>query len=169
MSYYDPEAVRPMWEELAAVGIKPLTTPAEVDTYIKAKPGTTLLFINSVCGCSAGNARPGLMEALQHTVIPDHLVTVFAGVDLEATNRAREFMPGITASSPFVALFKEGQLVMTLPRQEIERMDKDQVADILVRAFDTHCSAPGPSVPPSVYASIRPVKQCGSSIPLMNG
>lgn len=169
MSYYDAEAVRPMWEELAAVGIKPLTSPEEVDEFIKNKQGTTLLFINSVCGCSAGNARPGVMQALQNSIIPDHLATVFAGVDLDATNRAREYMQDIQPSSPFIALFKDGNLILTIPRHHIEQMDKDQVAQVLINAFEEHCSAKGPSVSPEIYESIRPVKQCGSTIPLMGG
>ena len=88
---YDPEAVRPMWEELAECGVTPLRTVGEVDDALQ-KPGTTLVVVNSVCGCAAGAARPGVTRALQSSVIPDHLNTVFAGVDREATERAREHM-----------------------------------------------------------------------------
>src|SRR5689334_18556062 len=103
---YDPEAVRPMWEELAQCGVTPLKTAADVDAALK-RPGTTLIFVNSICGCAAGRARPGITQALQGSVIPDHLTTVFAGVDMEATARAREHMPQVSPSSPSVALFKD--------------------------------------------------------------
>src|SRR5690242_10967535 len=116
---YDPEAVRPMWEELAQCGVAPLKTAADVDAAI-ANPGTTLAVVNSICGCAAGGARPGVTQALQGAVIPDHLTTVFAGVDMEATARARELMPEVAPSSPSVALFKDGSLAYVLERRHIE-------------------------------------------------
>jgi bacilliredoxin len=164
---YDPEAVRPMWEELAQCGVEPLHTAEEVDEAIQAK-GTTLVMVNSVCGCAAGSARPGLTRALQHSVIPDHLKTVFAGVDREATERAREHMVGVAPSSPSVALFKDGKLIYMLERRHIERMNDELVAETLAKAFDEHCSRPGPSVPKEVYENIDSLRQCGSSVPLYN-
>ena len=162
---YDPEAVRPMWKELAAVGIQPLRTAEEVD-HILAQTGTALIVVNSVCGCAAGSARPGVMHALQHRTIPDHLGTVFAGVDIEAVNRARHHMSDIPPSSPSIALFQDGQPVHVLERRHIERMDPRMLAENLAEAFDKHCAAPGPSIPPEEFAKLRPVQMCGSNIPL---
>ncbi len=164
---YDREAVRPMWEELAHCGVQPLTTAEEVDAALKAK-GTTLLMVNSVCGCAAGSARPGVTQALQHKIIPDHLKTVFAGVDREATERAREYMVGIQPSSPSVALFKDGELVFMLERRHIERLNDELVARTLTEAFEKHCSRQGPSVPKDVYENLVTSRQCGSSVPLYN-
>src|SRR5579864_2006778 len=110
---YDPESVRPMWEELAQCGVTPLKSAADVDAAV-ANPGTTLVVVNSVCGCAAGGARPGVTKALQNSVIPDHLTTVFAGIDMEATARARELMPNVLPSSPSVAIFKDGTPVYVL-------------------------------------------------------
>lgn len=164
---YDPEAVRPMWEELAQCGVKPLHRPEEVDEAMK-KEGTTLVVVNSVCGCAAGSARPGVTRALQHSVIPDHLTTVFAGVDREATERARQFMEGIAPSSPSIALFKDGELAHMLERRQIETMNDQMVAENLAEAFGKHCTRQGPSVPKEVYESIASARQCGSTVPLYN-
>jgi putative YphP/YqiW family bacilliredoxin len=164
---YDPEAVRPMWEELAQCGVEPLTTAEAVDEAMKAK-GTTLVMVNSVCGCAAGSARPGVTRALQHKVIPDHLKTVFAGVDRDATERARRYMVGIQPSSPSVALFKDGELVYMLERRHIERLNDDLVAQALIEAFEKFCSRTGPSVPKEVYESVETSRRCGSSVPLFN-
>ena len=163
--YYDPEAVQPMWEELANVGVRPLTTSDEVDEAMKA-PGTTLVVVNSVCGCAAGSARPGVCAALQNSTIPDQMTTVFAGMDREAVESARGYMKGIPPSSPAIALFKDGELVHALERHQIEGMNVDMVVANLVSAFDQHCSAKGPSVPRDVYESNIADMQCGSGIPL---
>ncbi|HOE95952.1 MAG TPA: BrxA/BrxB family bacilliredoxin [Candidatus Sumerlaeota bacterium] len=165
-SLYDREAVRPMWEELSYVGIEPLTTAEEVDAALGNAEGTALLVINSVCGCAAGGARPGATLSLQHTTIPDRLYTVFAGVDRAAVERARGYMPGIPPSSPFIALFKEGKPVFTLPRHQIEQMDAPAIARALAQAYDAHCSRQGPSVPREVFEKNVSVSQCGSTIPL---
>lgn len=162
---YDPEAVRPMWEELVHVGFRPLTTPGEVDAALNKTSGTTLLVINSVCGCAAGNCRPGVALALQHGVIPDRLVTVFAGMDLEAVQRARERFD-FSPSSPNIVLFKNGTIACALQRSHIERMTAADIANQLVAVFDEHCTAQGPSVPPEVFAQYEHFEQCGSSIPL---
>ena len=165
---YDPEAVRPMWEELAQCGVTPLRTAAEVDTALD-KPGTTLIVVNSICGCAAGGARPGVTQALQSTVIPDHLTTVFAGVDREAAERARERMPEVPPSSPSVAIFRDAALVYMLERRHIERMTVDEIAGELMIAFRQHCARKGPSVPPDVYDKVVHARQCGSQIPSFSG
>lgn len=168
---YDPEAVRPMWEELVQVGIKPLTTAADVDAVLghASEDETALLVVNSVCGCAAGGCRPGVMLALQNDVIPDKLVTVFAGMDGEATQRAREFISGYPPSSPNAVLFKGGKPIHVLQRRDIERMTPVEIANSLVGAFNEHCSTKGPSVPPEVVEGIEPVQRCSSTIPLYKG
>ena len=160
---YDPEAVRPMWEELAQCGVRPLKSAADVDAVL-TEPGTALIVVNSICGCAAGGARPGVTQALQGAVIPDHLTTVFAGVDMEATQRARQRMPEIPPSSPSVGLFKDGALVYALERRHIERMTPDEIAAELQQAFSQHCTRTGPSVPADVYGQVVHARQCGSQI-----
>jgi putative YphP/YqiW family bacilliredoxin len=160
---YDPEDVKPMWQELAAVGIEPLQTPEQVDAVL-SQPGTVLVVVNSVCGCAAGQARPGVMRALQHKVIPDRYVTVFAGVDRDAVERARGYMKGFPPSSPCMGLFKDGQQVAMLQRTDLQMMNEDQVAAALIRAFDAHCAKSGPSIDPEAYRKIRPHQGCGSQI-----
>jgi putative YphP/YqiW family bacilliredoxin len=165
---YDPEAVRPMWEELVQVGIRPLTTPEEVDEVLGKTDQTTLLVINSVCGCAAGGCRPGVMLALQNDIIPDNLVTVFAGMDTEATQRAREYTD-FPPSSPNAILFKDGKPVFVLERRHIERMTPVEIGNALIEAFNKHCSAKGPSVPREVFEGIEPTQRCSSTIPLYQG
>jgi putative YphP/YqiW family bacilliredoxin len=164
---YDPEAVAPMWQELAAVGVEPLTTPEQVDAALGAGSGTVLMIVNSICGCAAGHARPGAMRALQNARIPDRSVTVFAGVDRDAVNRAREFMAGYPPSSPSMALFKDGKQVLMLQRSDIQQMTDDQVAEALSQAFDEHCTRQGPSVDPETYRKVQPYQGCGSQIPVV--
>jgi putative YphP/YqiW family bacilliredoxin len=163
---YDPEAVKPMWQELAAVGVEPLKTPEQVDAAL-APSGTVLVIVNSVCGCAAGQARPGAMHALQNAVIPDRYVTVFAGVDRDAVERAREHMAGYPPSSPSMGLFKDGKLVFMLQRTDLQQMNEQQVSTALRQAFDQHCAKPGPSIDAETYQKIRPYQGCGSQIPLM--
>ena len=165
---YDPEVVRPMWEELAQCRVEPLRTVSEVDEAIRPE-GTTLVVVNSVCGCAAGAARPGVTRALQNEIIPDHLTTVFAGVDRDATERAREYMVGVPPSSPSVALFRDGKLIHMLERRHIERMTEEEVAHNLTEAFDQHCARKGPSVPPEIYEKVVHARQCGSSVPRFGG
>jgi putative YphP/YqiW family bacilliredoxin len=166
---YDPEAVAPMWQELAAVGVEPLTTPEQVDALLRDGTGTALVVVNSVCGCAAGQARPGVMLALQHARIPDRYVTVFAGVDRDAVERARGYMTGYPPSSPCVALFKDGKLVFMLQRTDLQQMNEPQVATALRQAFDAHCAKTGPSIDAEKFKQIRPFQGCGSQIPLMGG
>jgi putative YphP/YqiW family bacilliredoxin len=163
---YDPEAVAPLWQELAAVGVEPLTTPEQVDQVLGSASGTVLVIVNSICGCAAGQARPGAMLALQNPVIPDRSVTVFAGVDRDAVNRAREFMAGYPPSSPAMGLFKDGKQVFMLQRSDLQQMSEPEVAAALTRAFDEHCGRTGPSVDPETFRQLQPHQGCGSQIPL---
>lgn len=167
-SIYDPEAVAPMWQELAAVGVEPLTTPEQVEEVVGAASGTVLVVVNSICGCAAGSARPGVMLALQHSVIPDRYVTVFAGVDRDAVNRARQYMAGYPPSSPSVGLFHDGRQVFMLQRSDLQQMTEDQVAAALKKAFDDHCAKAGPSVDPEKFRQLQPHRACGSQVPMVN-
>ena len=135
---YPEELTRPMKAELEAAGFTSLSTPTEVEQAIK-KEGTTLVMVNSVCGCAAGTARPGTIAALQFEKTPTTLTTVFAGVDKEATAKAREFMIPFPPSSPCIALFKDGALVHILERHHIEGRSADAIAANLVGAFEEFC------------------------------
>ena len=136
---YPEEIVKPMREELTSLGFEELKSLGEVDTAFNDKSGTTLLVINSVCGCAAGNARPGIRMALQHNTLPDKLTTVFAGQDQEATAQARNYLAGYPPSSPSMALFKDGVLVHMIPRHQIEGRMPQQIAQELIEVFDTFC------------------------------
>ena len=137
---YDPGFVQPMREELTRLGFLELKTPDQVDASVREGNGTLLLVVTSVCGCAAGRARPGVALALQHDRRPDHLATVFAGMELEATDRARGYFAPYPPSSPQIALFKEGRLVFMLERKDIERRPPEEIARDLVGAFDVHCA-----------------------------
>jgi len=136
---YPPELVAPLAKDLTDFGFTGLTSPQEVDQVLSADTGTTLLVVNSVCGCAAANARPGAKMAAQSTFKPDNLVTVFAGVDREAVDRAREFLLPYPPSSPAIALFKDGKLVHMLERLHIEGNTAEAIAGNLIHAFETHC------------------------------
>jgi putative YphP/YqiW family bacilliredoxin len=136
---YDPEAVRPMRDELVRLGAAELETPDDVDRVIGGSDGTTLLVINSICGCAAANARPAVAIATGHDVQPDRVVTVFAGQDVEATERAREYLPGFRPSSPSMALFVDGEHVFVLERHQIEGRDATDIAAELRQAYDRFC------------------------------
>ena len=136
---YDPDLVQPMRAEVTSLGAKELLTPADVEKAV-TQPGTTLIFVNSVCGCAAGGARPGLRLSLMSAKKkPDHLVTVFAGMETAAVERAREFFKPYRPSSPQIALMKDGKLVKMLQRQDIEGKSPQQIADSLATAFNEHC------------------------------
>ena len=165
---YDPEAVAPMWQELVAVGVEPLTTPGQVDEVLGAASGTVLVIVNSICGCAAGHARPGVMLALQNAVIPDRYVTVFAGVDRDAVNRAREYMAGYPPSSPSMGLFKDGKQVFMLQRSDLQQMTDQEVAAALKKAFADYCAKSGPSVDPEKFRQLQPYQGCGSQIPMVD-
>jgi len=131
--------VRPMREELTSVGVKELRTAQDVDAFMAEKSGTAMLVVNSVFGCAAGMARPGIRQALAHGKVPDLVATVFAGQDLEATARARAHFQDIPPSSPSIAFFKDGELVYFMPRHRIEGRTADAVAGELVAVFEEHC------------------------------
>ena len=136
---YDPIMVAPMRDELLKAGLKSLASAAEVDQVLGTKTGTALVVVNSVCGCAAANARPGVVLAMRHAKRPDAVTTVFAGVDREATERARSYFKGYMPSSPSMALLKDGQVVFMLQRHEIEGRDPQAIAQRLTEAFDKHC------------------------------
>lgn len=137
---YDERLVAPMRADLTQVGFEEMRTADEVDAALKDAKGSTLVMVNSVCGCAAGRARPGVKQALRNAnVKPDRLTTVFAGQDPEATARARTYFAGMPPTSPQVALFKEGQLVYLMQRHQIEGRDAQDIAADLVSAFETHC------------------------------
>lgn len=136
---YSELMIRPMREELTRIGVEELKTPAQVDETLSTKKGTVMLVVNSICGCAAGKARPGIARALQHSVRPDKVATVFAGADIEATEKARSYFTGYEPSSPSIALLKDGKLVYMLERRQIEGKDASQVATELTRAFDQYC------------------------------
>jgi len=135
---YPAELVKPMREDLTKVGFEELQTAEAVNTAI-AKEGTTLVVVNSVCGCAAANARPGARMSLQNDKKPDHITTVFAGVDREAVDAARGHMVPFPPSSPCMALFKDGELVHMLERHHIEGRPAELIAENLVDAYNTHC------------------------------
>jgi putative YphP/YqiW family bacilliredoxin len=135
---YPAELVKPMREDLTNVGFEELHTTQDVDNAI-AKEGTTLVVINSVCGCAAANARPGARMSLQNAKRPQNLVTVFAGVDKEATEKARTYMVPFPPSSPSMALFKDGELVHMLERHHIEGRPAELIAENLMDAYNEHC------------------------------
>ncbi len=128
-----------MRDELTKIGVEELRTPAEVDAALNGS-GTVLVFVNSVCGCAAGGARPALRLALQNGTLPDRTVTVFAGQDKEATQRARELFPGYPPSSPQIALMQDGKVVHMIQRHHIEGRTPEMIAENLKEAFDTFCA-----------------------------
>ena len=138
---YDSLLVQPFRDELTHLGFQELMTAADVDAFLQEKAGTALLVINSVCGCAAGKARPAIGMALQHSVKPDKVATVFAGGDDEATAHVREILSDYPPSSPSMALFQDGKPVFMLHRRDIEPRDAMQIADILTEAFDRYCAA----------------------------
>lgn len=136
---YPEPLVAPMRAELTEIGFTELRTPDEVDAALKDTPGTTLVVVNSVCGCSARNARPAAAIAIQHGVKPDHLTTVFAGQDAQATARARSYFTGYPPSSPQIGLLRDGKLLFMLERWQIEGRPADEIARDLTAAFDENC------------------------------
>ena len=137
--------IAPMRQELTRLGVRELRTAEAVDVAVAA-PGTLMVVVNSVCGCAAGKARPGIALALQHRTRPDVVATVFAGADLEATERARGYFAGYPPSSPSVALLRGGKLVYMMERHQIENQEADAIARDLTAAFDEHCVPAGAAV-----------------------
>jgi putative YphP/YqiW family bacilliredoxin len=136
---YDERLVQPMRQELTRIGFREMRTPEEVDTTLKDAKGTTLVVVNSICGCAARNARPAVAMALRNAARPEHLATVFAGQDPDAAQRARAYFTGYAPSSPSVGLLKDGKLVFMLERWQIEGRPAPEIADDLVEAFDKYC------------------------------
>lgn len=132
--------VVPMREELTRVGFREMRTPEEVDAILGAPKGTVLVMVNSICGCAAGKARPGVIKAIQHAARPDVLATVFAGQDMEATERARGYFAEYPPSSPSVALLRDGKTVFMLERYQIEGRGPEEIAAELTQAFDRFCT-----------------------------
>jgi putative YphP/YqiW family bacilliredoxin len=137
---YDEMIVAPMRQELTRLGIEETRTAAEVDAVLGEKKGTVLVVVNSVCGCAAGMARPAVAEALRHDVKPERMITVFAGNDRDATQRAREYFVGYRPSSPSIALLRDGQVVKMLERWQIEGRHASDIAGDLTAAFDQYCA-----------------------------
>ena len=138
MGYPEP-FIAPMREELTRVGARELRTAADVDAAVTSS-GSVLVVVNSICGCAAGKARPGIAAALQHPRVPDTVTTVFAGADIEATARAREHLLPYPPSSPSIGLFRDGKLVFMMERRDIETRSAPMIRDALTAAFDEHCT-----------------------------
>lgn len=133
--------IAPMREELSRLGAKELRTASDVDEALGKSTGTLMVIVNSVCGCAAGKARPGVALALQHGTTPDTVATVFAGADVEATERARSYFAGYPPSSPSIALMRDGKVLYMMERHQIENQEADAIAHDLTVAFDEHCVA----------------------------
>ena len=138
---YPEMMIAPMREDLTRLGVEELKTPDAVDETIRNSKGTLMVVVNSICGCAAGKARPGVALALQNEIKPDKVATVFAGADIEATERARSYFTGFRPSSPSIALLKDGELVYMLERYQIEGRDANAIAGELTQAFEKYCTA----------------------------
>ena len=136
---YPEMMIAPMREELTSAGVQETRTAADVENAARQK-GTTMVVVNSVCGCAAGRMRPGVRAALKHSVRPDRIVTVFAGQDREATEKARSYFTGYPPSSPSIGILRDGQLVYMMQRSDIEMSTPEMIAMALTRAFDQHCA-----------------------------
>lgn len=165
---YDPESVQPMRDELKAVGFKELLTVNQIDeTLDKHDNKTVLVVLNSVCGCAAGSARPGVMLALQNKIIPDEIATVFAGMEKEAVEHyRRKYLAHHKPSSPNIALFKNGGVISIFNRSDIEGHSAEEIANALVHIFEKECSREGPSVNAEEYGKASGVDfGCCSDLP----
>src|ERR687895_12329 len=136
---YPEIMIRPMREDLTRLGVEEWRTAEAVDQAVKNSSGTLMVVVNSICGCAAGKARPGVALALQHNVRPDKVATVFAGADIEATETARNYFTGYPPSSPSIALLKDGKIVFMMERHQIEGRGPSEIARELTKAFDQHC------------------------------
>lgn len=137
---YPEYLIAPMRGEMTAMGARELRTAADVDDTVKNSRGVVMMVVNSVCGCAAGKARPGIAQALQHQARPDLVATVFAGADVEATDRARQYFTGYAPSSPSIGLLRDGKLLYMMERSQIETRNADMIASELTKAFDQHCA-----------------------------
>jgi putative YphP/YqiW family bacilliredoxin len=141
---YPESFIGPMRAELTRLGVKELRTAADVDAAVRETKGTLMVVVNSMCGCAAGRARPGIALALQHPVKPDVVATVFAGGDIEATERARSYFVGRPPSSPSIAILRDGTLIYMLERYQIENQTAESIARELTQAFDSYCVSSAP-------------------------
>ena len=137
---YPEYLIAPMRGEMTEMGAQELRTAQAVDEAVKGSGGVLMMVVNSVCGCAAGKARPGIAMALRNENRPDMVATVFAGADIEATDRARHYFTGYPPSSPSIGLLKDGKLIYMMERRDIETRDAQMIAQELTRAFDTHCA-----------------------------
>ncbi len=137
---YSEILIAPMREDLTRIGVEETRMPEQVDEALTKTEGTVMVIVNSVCGCAAGKARPGVALALRHNARPDRAITVFAGADIEATAKARSYFAPYRPSSPQIALFKDGKLVYMIERHQIEGRQAQEIAQELTRAFDQHCA-----------------------------
>jgi putative YphP/YqiW family bacilliredoxin len=142
---YPESFIGPMRQELTRLGVQELRTAEQVDALLRDSRGTVMVVVNSMCGCAAGKARPGIARALQHPVKPDAVATVFAGGDIEATERARAYFTGYPPSSPSVALLRDGKLVFMMERRQIENQPAEAIAADLTAAFDRFCGSTEPA------------------------
>jgi putative YphP/YqiW family bacilliredoxin len=140
---YAEYLIAPMRGEMTEMGARELRTSAAVDDVVKNSSGVVMMVVNSVCGCAAGKARPGIAKALQHKNRPDVVATVFAGADIEATDRARQYFTGYAPSSPSIGLLRDGKLVYMMERSQIETRNAEMIADELTKAFDKYCADAG--------------------------
>jgi putative YphP/YqiW family bacilliredoxin len=136
---YSELLIKPMREDLSRLGVEETRAPEAVDAAVNGTDGTLMVIVNSVCGCAAGKARPGVALALEHSSKPDRAITVFAGADIEATERARSYFKGYPPSSPSIALLQGGKLVYMMERYQIEGRNAEQIANELKKAFDEFC------------------------------
>ena len=142
---YPEEFIKPFREELTRLGVEELRTPEAVDAAVQQSGGTLMIVVNSICGCAAGKARPGVAQALKHEVKPDRVATVFAGGDVEATARARSYFTGYAPSSPSIGILKDGKLVYMMERWQIEGKGPADISSELIRAFEEFCGDPAKS------------------------
>lgn len=137
---YSELMIKPMRDELTRLGLLETRTPDDVDAAVSGTKGTLLVVVNSVCGCAAGRARPAIAMAMRNSVVPDRAITVFAGADIEATERARSYFTGYPPSSPSIGLLRDGELVFMLERRQIEGRDAEAIATDLTKAFEKFCA-----------------------------
>ncbi|MBN2366226.1 MAG: BrxA/BrxB family bacilliredoxin [Calditrichaeota bacterium] len=168
---YDPHSVQYMRDELTAVGFSECLTLDDIDrALLKSTDETVLLVINSVCGCAAGSARPGVAMALQHRVIPDRLVTVFAGMEKKTVEYLRQrFLSDFLPSSPLFAIFRSGQAEFVMQRKDIVNKSPEEIAGLLTTVFDRMCSKAGPSISPEEFSKLENIAMCSSNIPKYQG
>lgn len=167
---YDPAAVAPLRDELTTVGFRELLTPESVEETFSQNDKTILLVVNSVCGCSAGSSRPGVCASLQNKLIPDDLVTAFAGQEKSSLNVIRQkYLSQFQPSSPFIALFKGSEVLFALERFDIQSMDAEEVSENCVKAYEEHCTKTGPSISAEDYAKLDHTIMCGSNVKPFQG